>query len=75
MLPFVSQVFIGFMLFVNHCGNEFNQDEMISDEVYPTIMVCQARASLVDGMRPVCGTVFDHEGTDADLSGMLLTGR
>lgn len=60
MLPFVSQAFIGFMLFTNHGGNDLQQAEQLADTLYPTIITCQASASLERESRAVCGMVVDH---------------
>lgn len=60
ILPFVSQAFLGFMLFSNHGGNDLAPSEQLSDKLYPSVITCQAEASLSGEPDAVCGMVIDH---------------
>lgn len=61
MLSVVSQALLGFVLVTTQCNGDSCTDKAVSEQIYPTIMACQAKASLIQSahvLRIDCGMVI-----------------
>ena len=61
MLSVVSQALLGFVLVTTQCNGDTCTDKAVSEQIYPTIMACQASASLAQPAHALhidCGMVI-----------------
>lgn len=61
MLSVVSQAVLGFVLVTSQCNGDTCNDKAVSEQIYPTIMACEAGASLVQPAHVLhvgCGMVI-----------------